>query len=92
MRRDRGGVEDPAEHEDAYLLSQEDKEFMAKMKHEQEETLEEERLELVRKPFLAVSWLPSGHMVWCRCRCASFSRRRPAVQHGAGGSGTAFAR
>ena len=50
MRRDRGGVEDPAEHEDAYLLSQEDKEFMAKMKHEQEETLEEERLELVRKP------------------------------------------
>ena len=33
-RRDRGGVEDPAEHEDAYLLSQEDKEFMAKMKHE----------------------------------------------------------
>ena len=85
-------MEDPAEHEDAYLLSQEDKEFMAKMKHEQEETLEEERLELVRKPFLAVSRLPSGHMVWCRCRCASFSRRRPAVQHGAGGSGTAFAR
>mgnify|MGYP001320773745 CR=1 FL=1 len=49
-RRDRGGVEDPAEHEDAYLLSQEDKEFMAKMKHEQEETLEEERLDLERKP------------------------------------------
>ena len=49
-RRDRGGVEDPAEHEDAYLLSQEDKEFMAKMKHEQEETLEEERLDLVRNP------------------------------------------
>ena len=49
-RRDRGGVEDPAEHEDAYLLSQEDKEFMAKMKHEQEETLEEERLDLARKP------------------------------------------
>ena len=92
MRRDRGGVEDPAEHEDAYLLSQEDKEFMAKMKHEQEETLEEERLELVRKALCHCVLVASGQMVWCRCRCASFSRRRPAVQHGAGGSGTAFAR